>query len=608
VLTGLVLAVASLGPLASRAADTTDYSDQVASPSADHWLGTDDAGRDVFSRTVVGTRTSLGAAATVSGLTIVIGLLVGGLAGYVRGPLDAIVSRLIDVLLGLPDLILALAIVGALGVGHGNLMLALTLSGWAPLARVARSLALGSRTRLDVVAARLAGVGRSRAFVGHVLPGMIGQALIVAATGFGTVVLALAGLSFLGLGAQPPTAELGRMLSDSRGDLAHAPWLAIGPCVVIIVTVAAAVLVSDALRDVLDPGADTLPRPLGVRSRHGERFRLRNRGAPWGRSDPCDSQIGELSVVPALELVGLSVTYQDGTRAVRDVDLAVWSGECVALVGESGCGKTTLARTVLQLSPASATVTGDLRVGGTDTVSLDGEGLRRLRGRVVGYVAQDPFAACDPLRSVGHHVAEAWVAQGLRPPADVAERVGELGVDRAGVRLRERPHQWSGGMLQRATIAAAVAHLPTVTVADEPTSALDAVHAEGVLATLRAASESLVLVSHDLGLAATHADRIVVMYAGRVVETGTTVELTARPRHPYTRALLAASPRTGEALSAPLPGDPPSLREGDHKECAFAPRCPEVVARCREEAPVLTDGVACWRSEGALATTSGDTS
>lgn len=591
VLVGALLVVMVAAPFVTQDPNATDYSTQLEDPSAEHWLGTDDAGRDVLSRTVAGTRTSLGAAATVSMLTIAIGMVIGGLAGYLRGPVDAVVSRLIDVLLGLPDLILALAIVGALGVGHGNLVLALTLSAWAPLARVARSLALGSHDRLDVVAARLAGVGRAKTFASHVLPGMVGQVLVVAATGFGTVVLSLAGLSFLGLGAQPPTAELGRMLSDSRGDLAHAPWLAIGPCVVIVATVAAAMLLSDALRDALDPGADTRSRPLGLSERLQPRRRFAKEAS--GATDSTWTS-EERSHKPALELEGVSVTYPDGTRAVREVDLVVWPGECLALVGESGCGKTTLGRAVLRLLPATATVAGELRVAGAATGSLDAAELRRLRGRQVGYVAQDPFAACDPLRSVGNHVTEAWSAQGLAAPDDIADRVQALGVERASIRLRERPHQWSGGMLQRATIAAATAHTPALTVADEPTSALDAVHAEGVLATLRAASEALVLVSHDLGLVAAHADRIAVMYTGRVVEAGPAASVMSAPRHPYTRALLAASPRTGRAPQEPLAGDPPSLRD-EGGGCAFAPRCPEVEPRCREQQPALVDGVACWR-------------
>lgn len=252
--------------------------------------------------------------------------------------------------------------------------------------------------------------------------------------------------------------------------------------------------------------------------------------------------------VPALELEGVGVAYPDGTRALLEVHLVVWPGECVALVGESGCGKTTLGRAVLRLLPAGSSVTGRLRVAGVDAGDLDDAELRRLRGQVVGYVAQDPFAACDPMRSVGSHVAQAWVAQGLKAPDDIAHRVGELGVERASLRLRERPHQWSGGMLQRATIAAATAHSPTITVADEPTSALDAAHADGVLTTLRRASEALLLVSHDVGLVAAHADRIVVMCDGRIVEVGPTADLIAAPQHSYTQALLAASPRLVPAL------------------------------------------------------------
>jgi peptide/nickel transport system ATP-binding protein len=191
-------------------------------------------------------------------------------------------------------------------------------------------------------------------------------------------------------------------------------------------------------------------------------------------------------------------------------------------------------------------------------------------------------------------VEEPWRARRLRPARDeAASRVEALSIAEAGLRLRQRPHQWSGGMLQRATIAAANAHRPVLTIADEPTSALDAELADGVLAAIRADSSSVLLISHDLRVVAEHSDRVVVLYAGRIAETGATTAVITQPRHPYTQALLAASPRPDGTPTQALAGEPPSPRQ-PLPGCAFASRCPRVLPVCDTAQPELIDGVACW--------------
>jgi ABC-type dipeptide/oligopeptide/nickel transport system permease subunit len=254
VLAILLVALAVLGPFFTHGPDVTDYANQIAAPSASHWLGTDDAGRDEFARTVAGARTTLGAAMLVFGLTTAIGIVVGTAAGFLGGIFDVCVSRLMDLLLGLPSLVLALAVVGALGPSFGNLILAVTVTGWAGLAKLSRAYTVGARQRADVTAATMAGVRTSSILVGHVLPGVAVQAFIAATLGLGDTILGLAGLSFLGLGVQPPTAEWGNMLSESSLYDTVAPWLVIGPGLGIIAAVAAATLISDALRDCTDPG------------------------------------------------------------------------------------------------------------------------------------------------------------------------------------------------------------------------------------------------------------------------------------------------------------------------------------------------------------------
>jgi peptide/nickel transport system ATP-binding protein len=294
-----------------------------------------------------------------------------------------------------------------------------------------------------------------------------------------------------------------------------------------------------------------------------------------------------------LEIRDLEVEYAGGARAVRGVSLHIASGEVLALVGESGCGKTTVARAVLGLLPKGTKTAGTILVDGRSILGRPERELRGLRGRVVGLVAQDPFAALDPVHRVGHHVAQAWRAQRQRVRAGaVSERLAAVGIDDPERRSRQRPFQWSGGMLQRAQIAAASALRPPLLVADEPTSALDADRADEVLAVLRDRADGLLLISHDLRVVRAHADRVAVMYAGRIVEEIDSRNLD-RARHPYTEALIAAIPRPGEGLPRPLPGEPPPLTAEDHG-CPFSPRCPLAEDGCLHRVPPLEEGIACY--------------
>ena len=259
---------------------------------------------------------------------------------------------------------------------------------------------------------------------------------------------------------------------------------------------------------------------------------------------------------PLLRIRGLTVSYSSGPVVLDGLDLDIHAGECLALVGESGCGKTTLARAILGLLPRHVAVAGTIELLGDDISRASAKSRRALLGHHLGYVAQDPYAACDPIRTVRHHIEEAWRAHGASvPPGVIEQRISALGIGAAATRLRDRPHQWSGGMLQRASISAATVHDPELVLADEPTSALDAELADGVLHAVRRASRSLLLISHDLRLVENHADRIAVLRDGRIVETGHTDSVTTSPRHEYTGQLLTAA---DTIRSAPRPaGDSP---------------------------------------------------
>lgn len=311
-----------------------------------------------------------------------------------------------------------------------------------------------------------------------------------------------------------------------------------------------------------------------------------------------------MNEAPLLSIENLQVHFRTAegvNRAVDGVSFAIGAGETLAIVGESGCGKSVTSMSILRLLPEPpAAIAGAIRFQGTNLLDLSDREMRKIRGNDISVIFQEPMTSLNPVLTVGRQIGETLrLHQGLSR-AQAEERAVEMltlvGIPEPKRRVREYPHQLSGGMRQRVMIAIALACSPKLLIADEPTTALDVTIQAQILDLMRdlkrRVGAAIMLITHDLGVVAEVADRVVVMYAGRKVEEASVADLFRAPRHPYTRGLMGAVPRLGAAEHgetgrlAEIPGMVPSLKQRI-EGCVFAGRCPQVAEICRKAAPAL---------------------
>jgi peptide/nickel transport system permease protein len=580
---GLVVLLAVLTPILPLAdPDVTNTPARFTPPfSEGALLGTDHLGRDLLSRLMWGTRLSLAVGFAAAFIAATIGAAIGIISGYSGGRTDNIIMRFVDVLMAFPYILLALAIVAALGPGLMNALIAVAAVNIPFFARNIRGITVGIAHKEFVDAARLAGLSDAKIILTEILPNVLPVIVIAMSTTVGWMILETAGLSFLGLGSQPPQADLGSMLGEARSALITNPHTSLVPGVMILIIVMAINLLGDGVRDALDPrlksGALSRPLPATLVDRDRQ---------PGGSSD----------TTALLELSQLETQFHIGPRiyrAVGGVDLQIQPGECLGLIGESGSGKSVTALSIMGLvaSPPGKITGGSVYYRGEELVGAPYELLRSLRGRKVAYIFQDPLATLHPLYTVGDQLIEAVRVHRNVPKAEARAHAIELlksvRIPNAEDRVDNYPHEMSGGMRQRVGIAMALANDPDVIIADEPTTALDVTVQAQILTLLddlrRDRGVAILFITHDFGVVAQLCDRVAVMYAGRIVEQGTTDEILASPAHPYTRRLMACVPELGggrRRLEA-IPGLPPvvdKLPTG----CAFADRCDKVRAACRQ--------------------------
>jgi peptide/nickel transport system permease protein len=587
-LVALIL-VAIIAPFAMPGVSHEQAGDLMAvrqGPSGAHLLGTDSVGRDELARLLVGTRVTLVAVAEALAVVLILGIPLGVIAGYYGGWVDHAVSWLADLTFSMPALIVVLVVLAVFPQSTLVGMIAFGVLASPHLMRIVRSATLPVREELYIAAARVSGLSRPYIISRHVLPRIAGPIIIQASLFSGTALLAQAGLAFLGLLAAPPAPSWGGMLNDGIQNIVLQPWLVWPPGVMIALTAVAFGLLGDAVRDATSEGWQA-----PVRGRAGART-LARPASPGQAGQPLAARTDAL-----LAIEGLSVALPSASgplTVVDDVSLHVLPGETLGIVGESGCGKSVTAMSILGLVPGNGQITsGRVLFDGRELVTLPEKELRRVRGKEIAVIAQEPMVSLNPAFRVGWQLADCVrVHHGLSRKAarqralELLERV-QL-PDPEAVALRY-PHELSGGMAQRVAIARALSGDPRLLIADEPTTALDVTVQAEILEVLRGLQRernmAILLVTHDWGVVADICDRAVVMYAGQVVERASIEPIFQEPLHPYTRALLASDPHqaaTGGLLptipgSVPRPGDWPA-------GCRFHPRCALATDACRTRA------------------------
>ncbi|MEU0188533.1 dipeptide/oligopeptide/nickel ABC transporter permease/ATP-binding protein [Streptomyces afghaniensis] len=591
--------------------------DGTGHPSAGHWMGQDSLGRDILSRLMYGARWSLAIGLGATGLALVAGALLGAIAATSRKAVDETLMRCLDVVMAFPGIALAAVLVAVFGGGITVLICAIAFLFTPPVARVVRANVLDQYGEDYVTAERVIGARTPHIVLKHVAINCAAPVLVFCTVQVAEAIVFEASLSFIGAGVRPPDPSWGSVIADGKNMVLTGGWWAtVFPGLLMLVTVLSLNILSEGVsdawaapsaREVEVPEDDRLQAPepgsgevvqLPGLPEAARRLRARARHLPR------DGQ-------PVLAVENLAIGFDQrhgGVDIVDGISFEVHPGEVLGLVGESGCGKSLTALTVMGLQPKGARVGGQVRFGGRDLLAEPMRVRRRLLGHEMAMIYQDALSSLNPAMTIRAQLKQVVRRGGRRAPAELLTMVG-LDPERT---LRSYPHELSGGQRQRVLIAMALSRDPKLIVADEPTTALDVtVQAQVIELLLRLREElgfALILVSHDLALVADVTDRVVVMYGGQIVETGVTADLVEAPAHHYTRGLLGSvlSLESGQERMTQIKGVVPSPADFP-AGCRFADRCPRASGVCRTTAPLLTGTrahtAACHHPAVELATT-----
>ncbi|CAB4626561.1 MAG: ATP-binding cassette domain-containing protein [Actinobacteria bacterium] len=520
----------------------TDPMAIMTAPDSIHLLGTDSAGRDVLSRIIFGAQSTLLSALVVVVVAIGIGVPSGLIAGYYGGKFDGVSSWFANMIMALPAMIVLLAVRTALGPSIVLLMVVFGIIIAPSFFRITRTAVMGVRNDLYVDAARVSGLSDARIISRHIFTVVRAPIIIQSAMISGIAISIQSGLEFLGLG-DTTLISWGSMINDGFKNIFMTPLLVVWPSLIISLTIGAFALLGNAIRDSLEDSQKVESSAKKSQARADE---LSYQPTPAAERNHL------------LSVSHLSVGYAQGDgslkKVVSDVSFFVDKGEVLGIVGESGSGKSQTAFSILGLLPSNAIIaSGHILFDGNDLVSAESgaisqKAMTEFRGKRIAYIPQEPMSNLDPAFTIGYQLVRPITQVLGLDKKQAKEKVLNL-LDQVGIVNPERvfnsyPHEVSGGMAQRVLIAGAISCEPDLLIADEPTTALDVTVQAEVLDLLRDLQKRLgmgmVLVTHNFGVVADLADRVVVMQYGCVVESGAVRDILRKPKEKYTQVLLSS--------------------------------------------------------------------
>ncbi|MDN5570880.1 MAG: dipeptide/oligopeptide/nickel ABC transporter permease/ATP-binding protein [Propionibacteriaceae bacterium] len=562
-------------------------------PSGDHFFGTDQIGRDIFSRVVHGARSSLVIGLAATAVALVAAAILGSVAATAHRWISEVLMRILDIIMSFPGIALAAVFVAVFGASLPVLVFAIAFLYTPQLTRVVRANVLAQFGEDYVAASRVMGAATWWILAKHVARNCLAPILVFATVLVADAIVFEASLSFINAGVRPPEPSWGNVLADGKQLLLIGGWWAtFFPGLAILITTLCLNILSEGMTDALvSPKARRRAPIADAAESRGAAPVAPELAATAEPAVPLTTRLASLAAVERarddrlppvpdgpnlLEVEDLCIRFpeQHGDVDVVDhVSFSVRPGETMGLVGESGCGKSITSMAIMGLLPRSAHLSGAIRFDGTDLLRLNARQHNALRGHEIAMIYQDALSSLNPSMLIKAQLKQLTSRGGTRSATDLLELVG---LDPART-LASYPHELSGGQRQRVLIAMALTRNPRLVIADEPTTALDVTVQAQVIDLLNELRERLgfamVFVSHDLALVASVAHRITVMYAGQVVESGATRDILTDPRHEYTRGLLGSvlSIESGSGRLHQVPGVVPSPREfvrGDR----FAPR------------------------------------